>query len=174
MAYQGFLKVAAMASADGKTQTRKITLVECEYKFHREVNELGIPKDGVTGGRIIATVITPQQSVFFYKWLFEERMENGFIEINNSDRDKHPHYIMFERARCVDIFEYFNNQSKNMMTTRLTLQCPEMAFFGPNNDSFAYDFRHQRSRPVSGTEFGSHATSDKDKLRENFDIFTLY
>lgn len=163
MAYKGFLKIAATAAAmgvggDGEGH-RKFTLVECQYQFHREVNENGTPKDGVTGGRIIATIVTPQKNLFIYRWLFEEKLENGMVEINNSQNE--PHYIMFERARCVDIYEYFNGQSKNMMTTRLTIQCPEIGFYGFNEDSFAYDFRFQYLRPfINGKTYAKPISHD--------------
>jgi hypothetical protein len=157
MAYKGFLKIAMGQG------TRAFTLVECEYQFHREVNENGTPKGGVTGGRIIATVVTPQKNLFMYKWLFEEKLENGFVEINNSQNE--PHYIMFERARCVDIYEYFNGHSKDMMISRLTIQCPEMGFYGFNEDSFAYDFRLQFSRTINPNSYAG-AISREDYMLE--------
>lgn len=177
MAYKGLLCIASYSAeaeaayAAGLSKNsygkKAITMVECQYQFHREVSEYGFPKDGVTGGRIIATIITPQQSTFFFKWLFEEKMENGWVEINNSQNE--PHYIFFERARCVDIYEYFNNQSKHMMTTRLTIQCPEMGFFDTHGDSFAYNFRTQKSRPISGGNFADHAFSATDNFKEGMD-----
>lgn len=170
MAYKAYLKISTTAADLGMGRedqfaTRMFTLVECDYEFHREVNENGLPKDGVTGGRIYATIVTPANNLFIYKWLYEGGCENGWVEFQNADQPTH--YIMFERARCVNIYEYFNNQSKNMMTTQLTIHCPEIGFYGANGeDSFAYSFRHQRLIPkIDGDRYARRKGSEfKDQL----------
>lgn len=126
---------------------KEFQLVECKYQFSIPTDADGTVNDGVFGGQIVATMVTPPDFPEMYSWLFNQNtLLNGYVDFITNMNSNHPalHRIMFGDARVVDIFEYFNNQSKTMMTTRLTLQCREVAFYSQKNTEPRFDLRLQQ------------------------------
>lgn len=126
---------------------KEFRLVECEYRFSIPTDPDGTVNDGVFGGQIKATIVTPPDFSTMYAWLFNQNtLLNGYLDFVTNMNSNHPawHRVMFEDARAVDIYEYFNNQSKTMMTTRLTLQCRKIAFYSKKESEPGFDFRLQQ------------------------------
>ncbi len=138
--------MAIRANLYVKGQNKEFKLVECEYRFSIPTDPDGTVNDGVYGGKIIATMVTPPDFMLMYAWLFNQNtLLNGGVDFITNMNSNHSalHGIMFEDARVVEIYEYFNNQSKNMMTTRLTLQCRKVAFYSEKDTEPGFDFRRQ-------------------------------
>ena len=128
-------------------RNKEFPLVECEYRFSIPTDADGTVCDGVFGGQIIATMVTPPDFMDMYAWLFNQNtLLNGCVDFITNMNSNHPatHRVMFGYARAVDIYEYFNNQSKTMMTTRLTLQCREIGFYSEKSTEPCFDFRLQK------------------------------
>ena len=128
-------------------RNKSFQLVECEYRFSIPTDADGTVCDGVFGGQIIATMVTPPDFMDMYAWLFNQNtLLNGCVDFITNMNSNHPatHRVMFGYARAVDIYEYFNNQSKTMMTTRLTLQCREIGFYSEKSTEPCFDFRLQK------------------------------
>lgn len=143
--------------------SKNFSLVECEYNFNQTVDSDGLPNDGISGGQVIATIVTPSKGVFLYEWMLHNWMfHNGYIEFVTNVNSSHPsyHIIMFEDAKCVDLFEYFNNQNHVMMTTRLTLQCGKIGFYNENDGGIAYDFRRKKVVELSAGQWLTSADRD--------------
>lgn len=130
---------------------KEFTVVECEYEFNQTTDADGTPNDGIYGGKIVVTIVTPPENLYLYHWMFTPwSLKNGYVEFitNANSNNWQEHTIMFENAKCVNLYEYFNNQSKHMMTTRLTIQCRTIGFKGINESGLSYDFRHQKKDDI--------------------------
>lgn len=108
------------------------TLVECEYRLSQSVSADGLPQAGVTGGLIIATIVTPTKGYALYEWMVNDFMKKdgklSFITNVNGRTLPATRCIRFEEAFCTDLYEYFNGQDSSMMTTRLSIQARKILF----------------------------------------------
>ena len=126
-------------------------VVECEYSMSQKVNlSNGLPAYGLTASQIIVTIVSPAKERPIYEWLMDEfHFLNGVIRLVTNVNSHTPAYrhVWFENGKCVGLYEYFNNQSSVMMTTRLTIQPAKMGFVDGiklEESNIGYDFRKRR------------------------------
>ena len=146
-------------------------VVECEYSMKQNVNPSnGLPQYGLQASQLLVTIISPAKERPLYNWMMDEfNFLNGLIRLVTNVNSHQPayRYVWFENAKCVGLYEYFNNQNSVMMTTRLTIQPAKMGFVDGRNlsaSNIAYDFRNRRmtlEKPQRDIE---------DKIVDNFDM----
>ena len=126
-------------------------VVECEYSMHQNVNSSnGLPQYGLEASQILVTIISPAKERPLYNWMMDEfNFLNGVIRLVTNVNSRTPAYrhVWFENAKCVGLYEYFNNQNSVMMTTRLTIQPAKMGFVDGQNledTNIGYDFRKRK------------------------------
>lgn len=129
------------------------TMLECEYSLSQEVNKSnGIPISGIEASQIVVTVVTPSKGNLLYEWMMAEfGFKSGVILLKTSAKSSKysRRYVLFENAKCVGLYDYFNYHSSSMMTTRITIQPGRIAFididsFEKRENAIGYDFRHKR------------------------------
>ena len=118
--------------------------MECEYEIKQDVNPDGSPKGGVSAGRIIVTIVSPEKSLFLYRWMLSDCSKyDGSIAMDvtyNRLSKNACRYVYFKDAYCVGLYEYFNNQNSDMATMRLTLYATSIDFMdSPNGISAGYN-----------------------------------
>ena len=108
------------------------SIVECEYEITQPVNADGQPNGGVKAGRIIVTIVSPEKAQVLHEWMLNDnKQHDGFIEMDvnyNRFGPNSSRCIEFRNTYCVGLYEYFNNQTSNMATMRLTLYAEYIAF----------------------------------------------
>lgn len=126
-------------------------VIECEYSMSQKVNPSnGIALYGLDASQIVVTIISPTQERPLYEWMMDEFVFlNGIIRLVTNVNSHHTAYrhVWFENAKCVGLYEYFNNQNSVMMTTRLTIQPAKMGFIDGNKleaTNIGYDFRNRK------------------------------
>lgn len=139
---------AVMAIEGVDTQ---FSVVECEYSMNQKVNpNNGLPEYGLNASQIVVTIVTPAKGRPLYEWMMDEfHFLNGIIRLVTNVNSHHPAYrhVWFENAKCVGLYEYFNNHNSVMMTTRLTIQPAKMGFCDGahlESSNIGYDFRKRR------------------------------
>lgn len=124
MALKGTLQI------DGSSD--KFSLVECEYRLSQGVDTNGTPDEGVCGGVIIVTIVTPSKGKIFYEWmLYDNRKKDGIITLvtNVNDKNKTSYrFVHFQEGYCVNLYEYFNSHNSVMMTTRIVISARKIFF----------------------------------------------
>lgn len=127
------------------------TVVECEYKLGQNVNpNNGLPLYGLKASKLVVTIVTPPKGRPLYKWMMDEfNFLNGIIRLVTNVNSHHPsiRHVWFENGKCVGLYEYFNNQNTQMMTTRLTIQPAKMGFvdgYDLDTTNIGYDFRKRK------------------------------
>ena len=143
------MALKAVMSIEG-VDTR-YSVVDCEYSMDQKVNpNNGLPEYGLNASQIVVTIVTPVKGRPLYEWMMDEfHFLNGLIRLVTNVNARHPSYrhLWFENAKCVGLYEYFNNQNSVMMTTRLTIQPAKMGFVdGSHLDetNIGYDFRKRK------------------------------
>ena len=139
MAVKGDLKI------QNHSQTYKV--LECEYELERGLSKEEVFAGGIFGGKVKLTIVTPTRGVFLPNWFFKHERHSGDIvlKINTSESKTHTHSIEFKYAEVVDYYEYFNYNTKNLATTRVTLNCYMMAIFDDNyTQGTGYHFGNKR------------------------------
>ena len=139
---------AVMAIEGVDTQ---FSVVECEYSMNQKVNpNNGLPEYGLNASQIVVTIVTPGKGRPLYEWMMDEfHFLNGIIRLVTNVNSHHPAYrhVWFENAKCVGLYEYFNNHNSVMMTTRLTIQPAKMGFVDGeklDDTNIGYDFRKRK------------------------------
>lgn len=166
MALKGLMKIEGV--------DKVYTVVECQYSMGQKVNpNNGLPQYGLSASQIVVTIISPDKGRPLYEWMMDEfHYLNGMIRLTlnvNSKQDEASRAIWFENAKCVGLYEYFNNQNNVMMITRLTLQPAKMGFVDGYNleaTNIGYDFRKQRQT------LEKPARDIQDQLTNKFDFKT--
>lgn len=120
------------------------SIVECEYEITQPVNADGQPNGGVKAGRIIVTIVSPEKAQVLHEWMLDDyKQHDGSIEMDVNYNHFGPNSVRrigFINAYCVGLYEYFNNQSSNMATMRLTLYSESIMFYiGHTNLSVGYN-----------------------------------
>lgn len=115
----------------------KYSIVECEYEITQPVNADGQPNGGVKAGRIVVTIVSPEKAQVLQEWMLNDnKQHDGYIEMDVNYNRFGPNscrYIEFKNTYCVGLYEYFNNQTSNMATMRLTLYAEFIAFLNSRN-----------------------------------------
>lgn len=127
------------------------TVVECEYSLGQKVNpNNGLPEYGLKASKLVVTIVTPPKGRPLYDWMLNEfHFLNGIIRLVTNVNSHHPslRHVWFENGKCVGLYEYFNNQNTQMMTTRLTIQPAKMGFvdgYDLDATNIGYDFRKRK------------------------------
>ncbi len=124
------------------------SIVECEYEMVQPVNADGQPNGGVKAGRIVVTIVSPEKAQVLQEWMLNDyKQHDGYIEMDVNYNRFGPNscrYIQFQNAFCVGLYEYFNNQTSNMATMRLTLYAEVISFLNSRNGiAVGYDNLHK-------------------------------
>lgn len=142
MALKSTLKIADV--------NQEFTIVEFEYRLYQSVNSNGIPIDAPHGGMIIVTINTPDKSSPLYGWMLSPtKQADGKIVTNINARNKQTSFktIHFQGAYCTNMLEYFNNQSSDMMTTRLVIHAEKIFFL--DGDGVGVGFNSQTQNIIA-------------------------
>jgi len=141
MALKATLKIADVE--------QEFTIVEFEYKLYQFVNSNNTPVDAPHGGTIIVTINTPEKSDPLYDWMLKPTKQiDGRISVTINAKNKKISYksIHFQSAYLTNMLEYFNNQSSDMMTTRLVIHAEKIFFM--DGDDVGVGFNAQRQTRV--------------------------
>ena len=141
MALKATLKVTGV--------NQEFTIVEFEYRLCQFVNSNGIPIDAPHGGMIIVTINTPDKSSPLYDWMLKPtKQADGKIMTTINAKNKQNSYktIHFQGAYCTNMLEYFNNQSSDMMTTRLVIHAEKIFFL--DGDGVGVGFNSQSQKMI--------------------------
>lgn len=118
-------------------------VVECEYRLTQKTNTDGLPSDGVKGGTIIVTIVSPEKARFFFEWMLKDDLTHQgmiLLEVNaNSMFSTAYRRIFFTEAYLIDLYEYFNNQNSKMMTMRLTISASQIQFVDTHSTGIGLD-----------------------------------
>lgn len=122
----------------------KYNVVECEYEITKPVTCDGQPTGGVTAGKIVVTIVSPEKANILHEWVMaDNKQHDGWIEMDVNYNRFGPNSIRNIEIRnvyCVGLYEYFNNQNSNMATMRLTLYAEFIAFIiGHSELAVCYD-----------------------------------
>ncbi len=130
------MAIKATLKFDGFGPSKEYTIVEFQHLVNQEVGIDGTIQSGPCGGNLVITLDTPENSCTFYELLMKDTYMlkgNGIsgkiiLTVNVNRKQMSYKTIVFKDACCTNIFEYFNNQSSSMMTTRIVLHANEIYF----------------------------------------------
>ena len=145
---------------------QEFTIVEFEYRLYQFVNTIGVPIDAPHGGMIIVTINTPEKSGPLYGWMLNPTKQiDGKIETTINAKNKQNSFktIHFQGAYLTNMFEYFNNQNSDMMTTRLVIHAEKIYFI--DGDGIGVGFNAQNQTAIKPpANIGSSPKTKQPKI----------
>ena len=138
MALKATLKIADV--------NQEFTIIEFEYRLYQFMNTNGTPIEAPHGGMIIVTINTPEKSGPLYDWMLNPTKQiDGKISTTINAKNKQNSYktIHFQSAYLTNMFEYFNNQNSDMMTTRLVIHAEKLFFVDGDGIGIGFNAQNQ-------------------------------
>ena len=107
---------------DGKTYN----VLECNYKLHQPVDEVGKPIGRPKGGQITLVIESDSDTEFFY-WMKEpNQTKSGTITFFKRDTMAKQKTIEFTNAYCIEYEENFIADDRSPMVTHITISAEQI------------------------------------------------
>lgn len=117
--------------AELKVDSRRYSVMECEYEFTQAVDITGRPSDRPRGGVIHVVIPAPDDSdLMLHEWMRDkDTTHDGSITMFvNRDSVTAPKTIHFQDAYCIRLYEYFNDNNTTPMYTKISIMAGTLTF----------------------------------------------
>ena len=123
------MALIATLKLDGKEPGYNV--LECEYEFEQPIDKNGKPCASPQGGLIKFKILAPSgNDTTFHEWMLNKtEVKQGVFEFDITvGSEKSMKTLSFEKAHCIKLYEYFNNQDTIQMYTKVTLSAAIISF----------------------------------------------
>lgn len=121
---------SALLHIEGHPQEQEgIPVISCDFDFHQQIDQRGVPISRVTGG-VINIGLSNENDYDLFIWMFsQDAQKNGKIVFSSGTSDDQAFQtIEFKDAALVDYHQSFSEQSE--ITVNLTISCRLMEISG--------------------------------------------
>jgi hypothetical protein len=99
--------------------TDQIKVIECDYQFSQDIDEMGKPSSRPKGGQINLIVESTEKNLIA-EWMFAKLgYKNGKIIFPMRNGKKKE--LVFEDAVCISYYEHFNTSDNMPMTLHFSI-----------------------------------------------------
>lgn len=117
MAFRSILKFA----------NKEFDVLDCSYRFSRDVDSKGRPSSSIYGGRVYLHVESTEDSVILEQMINQFKPHSGKVTFKKGDEDSKMKELIWENGYIIEYDESLNSIGINPMTIRFVISAQKLS-----------------------------------------------